>query len=159
MTIKKAKPDLNKDGKNDFKDVQIARRNAAATADKKKVKEGLGDMAHLAEQDHEVQMARAELYKIAKYAIKLHDMLKTVSEAEGIEGWQQAKITKAADYIGSVYHAMEYDQMSPATEGAKTFKTSMTEAEVTAYKTKLAKATTKIQNEFTGLQKVNAKNK
>jgi len=73
-------------------------------------KEGLGDLAHAAERDHEVQMARADLYKIAKYAIQLHDMLKGVSEAEGIEGWQQAKITKAADYLGSVYHNLEYDQ-------------------------------------------------
>lgn len=76
----------------------------------KKLKEGgLGDLANAAERDHEVQMARADLYKIAKYAIKLHDMLKTVSEAEGIQGWQQSKITKAADYMGSVYHAMDYD--------------------------------------------------
>jgi len=75
----------------------------------KPVKEGLGDLAHRAEMDHEVQMARADLYKIAKYAIKLHDMLKGVSEAEGLEGWQQAKITKAADYIGSVYHNLDYD--------------------------------------------------
>ena len=76
---------------------------------KKKVQEGLGELADMAERDHEVQMARADLYKIAKYAIKLHDMLKGVSEAEGIEGWQQSKITKAADYIGSVYHALDYD--------------------------------------------------
>jgi hypothetical protein len=76
---------------------------------KSKVAEGLGDLAHRAEMDHEVQMARADLYKIAKYAIKLHDMLKGVSEAEGLEGWQQAKITKAADYIGSVYHNMDYE--------------------------------------------------
>jgi len=74
-----------------------------------KIKEGLGDLAQVAEKDHEVQMARAELYKIAKYAIKLHDMLKGVSEVEGLEGWQQSKITKAADYIGSVYHALDYD--------------------------------------------------
>jgi hypothetical protein len=73
------------------------------------IKEGLGELADMAERDHEVQMARADLYKIAKYAIKLHDMLKGVSEAEGIEGWQQSKITKAADYIGSVYHALDYD--------------------------------------------------
>jgi hypothetical protein len=74
-----------------------------------KVQEGLADMADLAERDHEVQMARADLYKIAKYAIKLHDMLKGVSEAEGIEGWMQSKITKAADYMGSVYHTLDYD--------------------------------------------------
>lgn len=75
----------------------------------KKIQEGLGELAHAAERDHEVQMARADLYKIAKYAVKLHDMLKGVSEAEGIEGWQQAKITKAADYISSVYHSLDYD--------------------------------------------------
>jgi hypothetical protein len=86
----------------------------------KKLKEGgLGDLAHAAERDHEVQMARADLYKIAKYAIKLHDMLKTVSEAEGIEGWQQSKITKAADYIGSVYHAMDYDMKFAESKSAK----------------------------------------
>lgn len=76
---------------------------------KNEFKEGLGDLAAKAEMDHEVQMARADLYKIAKYAIKLHDMLKNVSEAEGLEGWQQAKITKAADYLGSVYHNLDYE--------------------------------------------------
>lgn len=77
----------------------------------KTIKEsGLGDLAHAAERDHEVQMARADLYKLAKYAIKLHDMLKTVTESEGIQGWMQAKITTAADDISSVYHSMDYDQ-------------------------------------------------
>ena len=75
----------------------------------KAMKEGLADLAGRAEADHEVQMARADLYKIAKYAIKLHDMLKGVSEETGLEGWQQAKITKATDYIGSVYHNLDYD--------------------------------------------------
>ena len=79
----------------------------------KQINEGhLGQMADMAERDHEVQMARADLYKIAKYAIKLHEMLKGVSEIQGIEGWQQAKITKAADYLSSVYHNMDYE-MSP----------------------------------------------
>ena len=54
----------------------------------KEIKEGLADLAQRAEMDHEVQMARSDLYKIAKYAIKLHEMLKNVSEAEGLEGWQ-----------------------------------------------------------------------
>jgi len=76
----------------------------------KEISEGLGDMAHMAEKDHEVQMARADLYKIAKYSIKLHEMLKNVSEAEGLEGWVQSKITKAADYLGSVYHHLDYEQ-------------------------------------------------
>lgn len=102
----------------------------------KKVNEGLGDMAHLAERDHEVQMARAELYKIAKYAIQLHEMLKGVSEVEGIEGWMQSKITKAADYMGSVFHSMEYDRMS-ADQNQK-FQGTMGEAAKDEYKNTLA---------------------
>jgi len=75
----------------------------------KEIQEGLGELADMAERDHEVQMARADLYKIAKYAIKLHDMMKKVSESEGLEGWVQSKITKAADYLGSVYHHLDYE--------------------------------------------------
>ena len=77
----------------------------------------LGELASKCEADHEVQMARADLFKIAKYAIKLHDMMKNVSEADGIEGWKQSKITKAADYIGSVYHSLDYE-MSPMADEA-----------------------------------------
>ena len=83
----------------------------------KEINEGLADLAGAAERDHEVQMARAELYKIAKYAIKLHDMLKNVSEEQGLEGWVQSKITKAADYIGAVYHNLDYEMKFGSGEG------------------------------------------
>jgi len=85
----------------------------------KQLKEGLADLAYKAESDHEVQMARAELYKIAKYAIKMHEMLKGVEEREGLEGWVQSKITKAADYMGSVYHHMDYEQKFDEVQEAK----------------------------------------
>jgi hypothetical protein len=93
------------------------------------VKEGLGDEAHLAEQDHEVQMARAELYKLAKYAIKLHEMLKGISERDGLEGWVQSKITKSADMIGSVYHHLEYQEspMGEVTEEVDAPKMNVTD--------------------------------
>jgi hypothetical protein len=84
---------------------------------KNKTNEGLADLAGAAERDHEVQMARAELYKIAKYAIKLHEMLKNVSEEQGLEGWVQSKITKSADYIGSVYHNLDYEMKFGADGG------------------------------------------
>ena len=105
--------------------------------------EGLGSMADIVERDHEVQMARADLYKLAKYAIKLHEMLKHVSEAEGIEGWQQAKITKSADYISSVYHSIDYDQSSMSE--ADMPMVTMSESAITAYKTKLSKKLKKLQ--------------
>ena len=75
---------------------------------KQKVQEDLADLAHKVEQDHEIQLARGELYKAAKYSIKLHDMMKTMSEEEGLEGWVSAKITKASDYLSTVYHHLDY---------------------------------------------------
>ena len=95
------------------KDCTCAPTCKSCDCNKDKVSEGLADLADMAERDHEVQMARAELYKIAKYAIKLHDMLKGVSEETGLEGWVQAKITKAAEGIGSVYHHLDYDTKFP----------------------------------------------
>jgi hypothetical protein len=86
---------------------------------KTEIQENLADMASKVEQDHEVQMARAQLYKIAKYSIKMHEMLKNVSEQEGLEGWVQSKITKAADYMGAVYHNMDYEQKFEEVSEAK----------------------------------------
>lgn len=101
--------------------------------------EGLADLADMAERDHEVQMARSDLYKIAKYAIKLHEMMKNVSEAEGIQGWQQSKITKAADYMDSVYHSLDYEMnmdkgMMPESVKPKRFKPVLTNEEFDSYK-------------------------
>ncbi len=56
--------------------------------------------------DHEAKMARADLFKLAQYSFKLFKM---IGENQELEGWVQAKITKAADYIASVYHYMEYE--------------------------------------------------
>jgi hypothetical protein len=56
--------------------------------------------------DHEAAMARADLYKLANYSFKLFKMIK---DGDELEGWVQAKVTKAADYIASVYHYMEYE--------------------------------------------------
>ena len=55
--------------------------------------------------NHEAEMARADLYKMAKYSMKLFQM---IQEGQELEGWVQSKITKASDYISSIYHYMEY---------------------------------------------------
>ena len=57
------------------------------------------------EDDHEGAMARSELYRAAKYSMKLFQM---IQDGQDLEGWVQAKITKSADYLDSVYHYMEY---------------------------------------------------
>ena len=59
--------------------------------------------------DHEVEMAQADTYQLAKQAMALHKMLMRASEMQGLEGWQQAKITKAADYINAVYKNLSHD--------------------------------------------------
>jgi len=58
------------------------------------------------EIDHEGAMAKADLYKLANYSLKLFKMLEGNTQ---LEGWVQAKITKSADYIASVYHYLEYE--------------------------------------------------
>ena len=94
---------------------------------------GLADMAYKVDKDHEVQMARADLYKIAKYGIKLHEMLAGISEEQGLDGWVQAKITKAADYLGSVYHHLDYetkfDEVTEAKKQAAPEKMKVTDAD------------------------------
>ena len=58
---------------------------------------------------------------------------KKIGKGEGnIEAWVQSKITKAADYISSVYHAMDYDNATE--QGA-----DMTIATETSYKATLSK--------------------
>jgi hypothetical protein len=59
--------------------------------------------------DHEAEMARAQLYKLAKYSAKLFNM---IEEGEELEGWVQAKITKASDYVSAVYHHLEYEKLA-----------------------------------------------
>ena len=75
----------------------------------KQISENLGELANAVELDHEVQLARSELYKLAKYAIKLHNMLKNASEEQGLEGWVSAEITKSSEGISKVFHSLEYE--------------------------------------------------
>jgi len=56
--------------------------------------------------DHEVDMAKSELYKLAEYAPKLLDLIKNYDE---LEGWVQAKLTKASDYVSDIYHYLKYE--------------------------------------------------
>jgi len=52
--------------------------------------------------DHEGEMAITDLKSLADRASQLADHLQKNNTQE-LEGWVQAKITKAADYIGAVY--------------------------------------------------------
>jgi hypothetical protein len=60
--------------------------------------------------DHEISMSRSELYSIAKNSMALFKLLSNRSEMEGLEAWQQSKITKAADYLNAVHRSLTYDE-------------------------------------------------
>jgi hypothetical protein len=58
------------------------------------------------ETDREGAMAKADLFKLANYS---HKLFGQIQDDQQLEAWVQAKITKAADYIASVYHYLEYE--------------------------------------------------
>jgi hypothetical protein len=91
--------------------------------------------------DNEAAMARADLYKLANYSMKLFKM---IQDGDQLEGWVQAKVTKAADYVASVYHYMEYE-MKFSEYGDRLENADMyTESVKREYKRKLTEAKVKL---------------
>lgn len=85
--------------------------------------------------DHEVQMARADCYNAAQYAIQLHKLLRSQSS---LEGWVSEKITLANDYLRTVTEYLEHeeahgeeDQMIQFSESAMNFAVEQLIAETT----------------------------
>lgn len=95
------------------------------------------------EHDDEGKMAKADLYKTAKYSLKLFKMMEDNAQ---LEGWVQAKITKAADYLASVYHYLEYEMKF--TEYGRAIEDSemYTESEKKLLKNKLLEAKEKVKD-------------
>jgi hypothetical protein len=59
-------------------------------------------------RDHEVEMARSDLFHAAQNAKEIYKMIHQVSEDEGLEGWVQEKIIKANDYLNTVREYLEH---------------------------------------------------
>lgn len=57
--------------------------------------------------DHEVEMARSDLFSAAKNAKKVYDLIADLTEEEGLEGWVQEKIIKANDYLNTIREYLE----------------------------------------------------
>jgi hypothetical protein len=75
--------------------------------------EGFDSEMHAMEpsyDDHEGRMAKSQLYKMSKYSEELMQML---GDQDQLPAWVQAKITKAADYLGAVKNHLEYEHASP----------------------------------------------
>ena len=54
----------------------------------------------------EIDMAGRELLKAQEYAAKLSEIVPTLP---GLDGWVASKITKASDYLSSVFHYLDYE--------------------------------------------------
>jgi len=67
-------------------------------------------------KDHEVQMARSQMYSAAQSAIEIHRLLKDISELEGLDGWVSSKLTLASEYLETVRDYLKYEAVSAEPE-------------------------------------------
>ena len=56
--------------------------------------------------DDEGRMAKSQMYKMAKYIVKLTNML---DDMDQLPSWVQSKITKASSMISAVFHYLDYE--------------------------------------------------
>jgi hypothetical protein len=101
------------------------------------------------ETDREGAMAKADLYKLANYS---HKLFQQIQDEDQLEGWVQAKITKAADYIASVYHYLEYEMKFSEYGKALDDSDMLSEGQKRVLKTRLMEAKVKVKE----LKKVQA---
>lgn len=73
-------------------------------------KMGMDDRRRVTPHDDEGRMAKAQLYKIAKYAVEL---MQNLHDDDELEAWVQSKITKAASYMSAAKHYLEYESAHP----------------------------------------------
>jgi len=60
-------------------------------------------------KDHEGQMAKSQLERSMKYSKMIYKMIQNVDKGKGVEfpAWVQSKLTKAEDYLQSVYNYLD----------------------------------------------------
>ena len=78
--------------------------------------------------DHEVEMARTDLFQAAKNAKQVYSMIKDVGEDQGLDGWVQEKIIKANDYLNTVREYLEGKQTQSVSEGSQQVDSLVTDA-------------------------------
>lgn len=93
--------------------------------------------------DNEGAMVKADLFKLANYSYKL---FKKLEDDTQLESWVQAKVTKAADYIASVYHYLEYEMKFSEYGHQLDNSDVLSENQKLVMKNKLLEAKSKIKN-------------
>jgi hypothetical protein len=78
--------------------------------------------------DHEVEMAISDLFSAGKNAEKIYNIVRSVSEEEGLEGWVQEKIIKANDYLNTVREYLEGKELRGVNENNQRVDSLVTDA-------------------------------
>jgi len=104
-TAEKMKKQTRKDGAKMYNSVKVVKES--------KLTEGVLD-----DIDDDGFMAKRQLYDLAKHSVALH---RTIQDTDNLEPWVQAKITKAADYIDTVKHYLEYQDVRGGEEATVDF--------------------------------------
>ena len=102
--VGKEDADINNDGKVDKTDDYLKNRREKVS---KAIKKEDLDVGH---QDDEPRMLKADLYRIAKYASELYQMVDKFDDMEqevDFPSWWQAKITTAKDYLVKAKHYLD----------------------------------------------------
>tara|TARA_B100000575_G_scaffold287303_1_gene285457 strand:- start:25096 stop:26040 length:945 start_codon:yes stop_codon:yes gene_type:complete len=97
VTVNGTKVEFIKEADLDIKDMQMSLPQPDAP-------DYLGDDG----RDYEGSMARSQMLKMKKYVIALSQMIDDETE---LESWVQSKLTKASDYMSSVFHYLDYQRM------------------------------------------------
>tara|TARA_R110002073_G_scaffold311251_1_gene482257 strand:+ start:330 stop:836 length:507 start_codon:yes stop_codon:yes gene_type:complete len=58
--------------------------------------------------DHEGKMAKSQLYRTSKMA---HMIFQIIEDDDQLPSWVQSKITKASDYLQSVFSYLDYEEL------------------------------------------------
>jgi hypothetical protein len=111
--VGKEDADVDNDGDVDDSDDYLKHRRNVIS---KKVNEADNSVVTTdGEYDHEGPMAKAQLMSLQKQAAELFNM---IGDTDNLEAWVQDKISKASDYMNSVYQNMQYEKSNASTLGA-----------------------------------------
>lgn len=82
---------------------------------------GMNEDLDLGHEDDEPHMLRADLYRIAKYAIELYKMLEPFDKMEGevdLPQWWQEKIIKSKSMLVAAKHYLDFELKEPSIDAS-----------------------------------------
>jgi hypothetical protein len=82
---------------------------------------GMNEDLDLGHEDDEPHMLRADLYRIAKYAIELYKMLEPFDKMEGevdLPQWWQEKVIKSKSMLVAAKHYLDFELKEPSIDAS-----------------------------------------